>query len=154
MIPRMRTYSSFARLRPALTFFVRKNWKRAQKLDAICIGGFPRWETDGGRAHRCAAPRAGRGLLKACYFHVILTVTSGNSHYVLRFNSRALPTVHLEGGDKGRLRDLNVADLAHALLALLLLLKELLLAADVAAIALGQHILAQRADRLARDHPP
>src|SRR5260370_25208440 len=153
MVPGMGAFSSFTRLRLALTFFVRKNWKRAQKLDAICIGGFPRWETDEERAHRCAAPRAGRGLLKACYFHVILTVTSGNSHYILRFNPRALPTVHLEGGDKGRLRDLDVADLAHALLALLLLLEELLLAADVAAVALGQHVLAQRADGLARDHP-
>src|SRR5690349_5041536 len=64
-----------------------------------------------------------------------------------------LAAVHLERGDEGRLRDLDVAHLAHALLALLLLLQELLLAADVAAIALGQHVLAQRADRLARDHP-
>src|SRR5580704_18298984 len=60
-----------------------------------------------------------------------------------------LAAVHLEGGDEGRLRDLDVADLAHPLLALLLLLEKLLLAADVAAVALGQHVLAQRADRLA-----
>src|SRR3954471_14207643 len=66
---------------------------------------------------------------------------------------RSLPAVHLERGDEGRLRDLDVADLAHPLLALLLLLKKLLLAADVAAVALGEHVFAQRTDRLAGDHP-
>src|SRR3954468_6220219 len=64
----------------------------------------------------------------------------------------SLTAVHLQRGDEGGLRDLHVAHLAHALLALLLLLEELLLAAEVAAIALGQHVLAQRADRLAGDH--
>src|SRR5262249_29256345 len=39
----------------------------------------------------------------------------------------------------------------HALLALFLLLEELALAGNVAAIALGEHVLAKRADRLARD---
>src|SRR5581483_6887824 len=63
-----------------------------------------------------------------------------------------LTAVHLQRGDEGRLWDLHVADLAHALLALLLLFEKLLLAADVAAVALRQHVLAQRADRLARDH--
>src|ERR1051325_927005 len=67
---------------------------------------------------------------------------------------RSLSAVHLEGGNEGRLRDLHVAHLAHALLALLLLLEKLLLAADVAAVALGQHVLAQRADRLAGDDAP
>ena len=41
--------------------------------------------------------------------------------------------------------------LLHALLARLLLLEQLLLARDVAAVALGEHVLAQRLDRLARD---
>src|ERR1700737_2123507 len=68
--------------------------------------------------------------------------------------ARDLPAVHLESGDEGRLRDLDVADLPHALLALLLLLQKLLLAADVAAVALGHHVLARRADRLARDDAP
>jgi hypothetical protein len=39
----------------------------------------------------------------------------------------------------------------HALLAFLLLLEQLALARDVAAVALGEHVLAQRLDRLARD---
>ena len=41
---------------------------------------------------------------------------------------------------------------AHPLLALLLLVEELALAAGIAAIAFGGHVLAERRDRLARDH--
>src|SRR5699024_1360507 len=44
------------------------------------------------------------------------------------------------------------ADGLHALLALLLLLEELAFTADVAAVALGEHVLADRADGLAGDH--
>lgn len=51
--------------------------------------------------------------------------------------------VHLEGGDERLLRDLDLAELAHALLALLLLVEELALAGDVAAVALGGDILRQ-----------
>src|SRR5579885_3655900 len=57
----------------------------------------------------------------------------------------------LQRREEGRLRNVDLAELAHALLALFLLLEELALAADVAAVALGGHVLAQRADRLARD---
>ena len=53
--------------------------------------------------------------------------------------------VAAEHGQEGLLRDVDVADLAHAALALLLLLEELALARDVAAVALGGHVLAQRA---------
>src|SRR5918911_2906661 len=53
---------------------------------------------------------------------------------------------HLECGDEGLLRDLDFAELAHLLLARLLLLEQLALARDVAAVALGEHVLAQRAD--------
>src|SRR5258708_37509432 len=49
------------------------------------------------------------------------------------------------------LRDVDLAELAHLLLALFLLVEELALAADVAAVALGEHVLAQGRDRLARD---
>ena len=42
-------------------------------------------------------------------------------------------------------------DALHALLAFLLLLEQLALAGDVATVALGQHVLAHRADRLAGD---
>src|SRR5947207_15670276 len=68
--------------------------------------------------------------------------------------SRAPSAVaHLEGGDEGRLRDLDLAELAHPLFALLLLFEELAFAGHVAAIAFGEHVLAQRLDRLARHHP-
>src|SRR5687768_12848604 len=43
--------------------------------------------------------------------------------------------VHLEHGEEGLLRDLDPADLLHALLAFLLLLEEFLLARRVAAVA-------------------
>src|SRR5262245_50886803 len=58
---------------------------------------------------------------------------------------------HAKGRDECLLRNLHVAVLAHALLALLLLLKQLLLARDVAAVALCGHVLAQRTDRFASD---
>src|SRR5690606_4782536 len=49
--------------------------------------------------------------------------------------------VHLQHRQEGLLRDLHAADLLHALLAFLLLLQKLLLARDVATVALGQHVL-------------
>src|SRR5690349_12662976 len=61
--------------------------------------------------------------------------------------------VHLECGDEGALRDLDLAELPHALLALLLLLQKLALARDVAAIAFGGDILGEGADGLAGDDP-
>src|SRR5690606_34419972 len=49
------------------------------------------------------------------------------------------------------LGDLDTTHLLHPLLAFLLLLKKLLLARNVATIALGQDVLAQRLDRGAGD---
>src|SRR5687768_6841377 len=62
------------------------------------------------------------------------------------------PGSHLQDGEKGLLRDLDLADPLHPLLAFLLLLEQLALAGDVAAVALGEHVLAHRADVLPRDH--
>ena len=59
--------------------------------------------------------------------------------------------IELEHGEKCLRGDLNRAELAHFLLAFLLLFQQLFLARDVAAIALGEHVLAQRLDGLARD---
>src|SRR4051812_4647099 len=56
-----------------------------------------------------------------------------------------------ERGDECLLRDLDAADHLHPLLALLLLLEQLALAGDVAAVALGKHVFAHRRDRLASD---
>src|SRR3954449_11724045 len=49
------------------------------------------------------------------------------------------------------LRHLDPADLLHPLLPFLLLLEQLALARDVAAVALGDHVLAHGLDRFARD---
>src|SRR6266849_4680513 len=53
-------------------------------------------------------------------------------------------------GEEGLLWDLDGPHHLHALLAFLLLLEELLLARDVAAVALGEHVLALRLHGLAR----
>src|SRR5579884_2762107 len=62
----------------------------------------------------------------------------------------ALPDV--EYGEERLLRHLDRADLLHPLLPRLLLLEQLALARDVAAVALREHVLAPRLHRLARDH--
>src|SRR5215203_3872016 len=56
-----------------------------------------------------------------------------------------------ESGDEGLLGHLDPADHLHPLLALLLLLQQLALAGDVTAVALGEHVLADRPDVLAGD---
>src|SRR6266566_9844173 len=56
--------------------------------------------------------------------------------------------VNLEHRQERLLRDLHRPHLLHPLLALLLLLEQLALARHVAAVALGGHVLAQRADGL------
>src|SRR6266852_5830282 len=58
----------------------------------------------------------------------------------------------LEDRQERLLRHLDLADLLHALLALLLLLEQLPLARDVAPIALGGDVIAHGLDGLARDH--
>src|SRR5207237_9484022 len=60
--------------------------------------------------------------------------------------------LHPEHREERFLRDLDLAYRLHPLLAFLLLLEELALAGDVAAVALGEHVLAQRLLRLAGDH--
>src|SRR5882757_10006367 len=59
--------------------------------------------------------------------------------------------IHLQRRDERFLRDVDLAELAHLLLALFLLVEELALAADVAAIAFRRHVLAQGAERFAGD---
>ena len=66
---------------------------------------------------------------------------------------RPASCVHLQRRQERRLWDLHFAKLAHPLLALLLLLQQLALARDVAAIALRRHIFRQRAQRLTCDDP-
>src|SRR5258707_1488989 len=66
-------------------------------------------------------------------------------------STTVLPVAHLERREEGRLRDLDLAELAHALAPLLLLVEELALARDIAAVALGEDVLAEGLHRLAGD---
>src|SRR3989441_6731587 len=76
---------------------------------------------------------------------VVSTTSPRNAVWITRL-------VNLEDREKGFLGDLDCADLFHPLLSLSLLLEELPLARDVAAVALGGHVLAKRSDGLARDY--
>ena len=49
-----------------------------------------------------------------------------------------------QDGHEGILGDFHTADHLHAAFALLLFLEQFLLAGDIAAVTLGQHVLAQR----------
>src|SRR5690348_8086597 len=69
----------------------------------------------------------------------------------LSHGRKASLVAHLQDREEGLLRDLHAAYRLHPLLAGLLLLEELLLARDVAAVALREHVLALRLDGLARD---
>src|SRR3979411_200239 len=61
-------------------------------------------------------------------------------------------TIHLQRGNKSLLRDVDLAELPHLLLAFLLLLQKLAFAGYVAAVAFCGDVLAQRAHRFARDY--
>src|SRR2546429_1370191 len=76
---------------------------------------------------------------------VVSTTSPRNAVWMTRL-------VNLEPREDRFLRDLHGAHLLHPLLSFLLLFEQLALARDVAAVALGGHVLAQRPDRLARDH--
>src|SRR5688572_29437210 len=60
----------------------------------------------------------------------------------------------LQHGEECLLRNLHRPHLLHALIAFFLLVEQLALARNVAAVALGDHVLAQRFDVLARDDVP
>src|SRR5215470_7610394 len=60
--------------------------------------------------------------------------------------------IHLQRRNESLLRDVDLAVLAHLLLAFLLLLQKLALTRDVTAVALGRDVFAERAHGLARDH--
>src|SRR5580765_5880838 len=63
-----------------------------------------------------------------------------------------LSALYLQHGQECLLWNLDLADLLHAPLALLLFLEELALTGDVAAVALRGNVLAQGLDGLTGDH--
>src|SRR5436189_4331837 len=65
--------------------------------------------------------------------------------------AHAARSVHLENREKRLLRNLDRAHLLHSLLSLFLLLEEFALSRDVAAVAFGENVFAQRFDARARD---
>ena len=64
---------------------------------------------------------------------------------------RSLIAPRLQHAEKRFLRNLDLAEGFHSLLAFLLLLEEFAFAGDVAAVAFGRDVFAQGGDRLARD---
>src|SRR3981189_3402872 len=60
--------------------------------------------------------------------------------------------IHLQRRDKSFLRDVDLAELPHLLLAFLLFLQKFSFTCDVAAVAFRGDVLAQRAHGFARDH--
>src|SRR5690606_9958073 len=98
------------------------------------------------RPARCARRRAKnrRSSIQTRPVAKVSTTSASSNHFIM--SAHPLLVVHLEHRQERFLRDLDATDLLHPLLALLLFLEELLLAADVATVALGQHVLAQRLD--------
>src|SRR5205085_2007694 len=102
------------------------------------------------------------GILKAWRTNVrtnsarmtAMTIDSKYSRAVdflkLLFTVRA----HPQNGEERFLRDVDFSHPFHALLAFLLFLEQLPLARDVAAVTLGEHVLAHRLDRFTRDDAP
>src|SRR5271170_945965 len=84
----------------------------------------------------CPAAESSAALLA-----IGLTIT----YISLKLSSFLASHIHLQRGDEGLLRDVDLAELAHALLAFLLLVQQLALAGRVAAIALGGDVLAEGA---------
>ena len=70
---------------------------------------------------------------------------------IMKMRREVYLSVKLQNGEECLLGHLYPTDLLHALLALLLLLEELALTADIAAVALRSHILADGLNSLPRD---
>src|SRR3982751_2468203 len=86
-------------------------------------------------------------------FFIVRPQITSPARLILPEMARALASaVHLQRGDEGFLRDVDLAELPHLLLAFLLLLQKFALTSDVAAVALCGDVLAQGADGFTRDH--
>src|SRR6266403_4732769 len=125
-----------------LALFGFSDWRRCNGglSAAVDQDGREAWERRGSGAHTLSAPSRGpegaRYRLQADY----------------RLPCVRASTIHLQRGNKGFLRDVDLAELPHLLLAFLLFLQKFSLTRDVAAVTLRGDILAQRAHGLAGDH--
>src|SRR4051812_10218036 len=81
----------------------------------------------------------------------IIAISSQSNPPCVNAFSLSLPVADLQDREEGFLRNLHGAHLLHAFLAGLLLFQQLAFAGDVAAVALGEHVLPQCLDVLARD---
>ena len=70
----------------------------------------------------------------------------------LSLNFYLLIFIQFQHAHKGFLRNLHVSYLAHPLLTFLLLLQQLLLSGNIAAVALGEDVFAHRADGFSGDN--
>src|SRR3984885_12368332 len=77
----------------------------------------------------------------------------GSAAIANRSREASLVAAAFEHRQEGLLRNFDLAELLHPLLAFALLLQQLALAGDVAAIALGGDVLAQRGDGFPGDDP-
>src|SRR5262245_12265352 len=98
-----------------------------------------------GVATTCTGPRCASSAMSG----VVSTTSPRNEVWMTRENctARASRLLDLQYGYKRFLRNLDRAYLLHALLALFLLLEELPLSRDVAAVAFRENVLAERLHR-------
>src|SRR5690625_6519968 len=97
------------------------------------------------------APRKASGARPGCAVVIGSNGSPREPGSLLRFLAGG--SIGGERGDERLLRHVHPADGLHPLLPLLLLLQQLALARDVAAVALGEHVLADRTHCLPGDDP-
>src|SRR3954468_11221925 len=103
-------------------------------ITARTAGWFASSAADAGVVTTSTGPR----LASCTSSGVVSTVSPRNDVWTTSDEGTGLRSVDLEDGQKRLLRNLHGAHLLHPLLSFLLLLQQLALAADVAAIALRQ----------------
>src|SRR5918993_1114728 len=121
----LRTHASAAQIRPVTSVATTRMNEKSKTKEHPCERG---------------------AVFRNCFGYSTLCVT-------LCAQPSSLLLADLQHREEGFLRNLDGPELLHALLAFLLLLEQLALAGDVAAVALGQHVLADRLDRFAGDDP-
>src|SRR4051812_17197398 len=111
-----------------------------------CVARRVRWNF--GKSKKKREPGAGY-CAWGCFRHFWLAVPkrTDRTGFAAFELARALASaIHLQCGNESFLRDVDLAELPHLLLAFLLLLQKFSFARDVAAVALCGDVLAQGAD--------